>query len=134
MVLANALAVQARLLLDRVGHVLAVLVAVIGLLDDAAAVAPHHAAGNAYDGAVLGHVFYHNGITAHLDVVSNLDVAEHLGAGAHRDVVAKRRVALAALLARSAERDALVEHAVIAHHGGLADDDAHGVVDEETTP
>ena len=40
-------------------------------------------------------------------------------------------VALAGLVAGAAERDALVEHAVVAHNGGLADDDAHGVVDKE---
>ena len=40
-------------------------------------------------------------------------------------------VALAGLVAGAAKRDALVEHAVVAHNGGFADDDAHGVVDKE---
>ena len=40
-------------------------------------------------------------------------------------------VALAGLVAGAAERDALVEHTVVAHDGGFADDDAHGVVDKE---
>ena len=40
-------------------------------------------------------------------------------------------MALAGLVAGTAERDALVEHAVVAHDGGFADDDAHGVVDKE---
>ena len=35
------------------------------------------------------------------------------------------------LVAGAAERDALIEHAVVAHDGGLADDDAHGMVDKE---
>ena len=40
-------------------------------------------------------------------------------------------MALAGLVAGAAERNALVEHAVVAHDGGFADDDAHGVVDKE---
>ena len=40
-------------------------------------------------------------------------------------------MALAGLVAGAAKRDALVEHAVVAHDGGFADDDAHGVVDKE---
>ena len=40
-------------------------------------------------------------------------------------------MALAGLVTGAAERDALVEHAVVAHDGGFADDDAHGVVDKE---
>ena len=40
-------------------------------------------------------------------------------------------MAFAGLVAGAAKRDALVEHAVVAHNGGLADDDAHGVVDKE---
>ena len=40
-------------------------------------------------------------------------------------------VALAGLVAGAAERDALVEHTVIAHDGSLANNDAHGVVDKE---
>ena len=38
---------------------------------------------------------------------------------------------LAGLVAGAAERDALVEHAVVAHDGSLANNDAHGVVDKE---
>ena len=40
-------------------------------------------------------------------------------------------MALAGFVAGAAERNALVEHAVVAHDGGFADDDAHGVVDKE---
>ena len=43
-------------------------------------------------------------------------------------------MALAAFVARAAECDTLVEHAVIAHHGGLSDHDPHGVVDEQAPP
>ena len=40
-------------------------------------------------------------------------------------------MALAGLVTGAAERDALVKHAVVAHDGGFADDDPHGVVDKE---
>ena len=42
-------------------------------------------------------------------------------------------MALAGLVAGASKRDALVERAIIADDGGLTDDDAHGVVDEEPT-
>ena len=77
------------------------------------------------------YVFDDDRVTADLDVVADADVAEHLGARAHGDVVAQGGVALAGLVAGAAERNALVEHAVVAHDGGFADDDAHGVVDKE---
>ena len=40
-------------------------------------------------------------------------------------------MALAGLVAGAAKRDALVERAIIADDSGLADDDAHSMVDEE---
>ena len=64
-------------------------------------------------------------------VVADPYVAEHLGARADHHVVAQRGVALALLLAGAAQRHALVEQHVVADLGGLADDHAHAVVDEE---
>ena len=107
------------------------LLGVEALLEHAAAVALDDASRHANDGAVVGHVLDDNRIAADLDVVANVDVAKHLGARAHRDIVAQGGVALAGFVAGTAERDALVEHAVVAHNGGLADNDAHGVVDKE---
>ena len=63
-----------------------------------------------------------------------VDVAQYLGTGSDGDVVAQGGVALAALVSRAAECDALVQHAIIADDGGLPDDDSHGVVDEQATP
>ena len=40
-------------------------------------------------------------------------------------------MAFAGLVAGAAERNALVKYTVVAHDGGLADDDAHGMVDKE---
>ena len=107
------------------------LLGVEALLEHAAAVALDDAPGHAHDGAVVGHVFDDDRVAADFDVVANANVAEHFGTGAHGDVVAQGGVALAGLVAGAAERDALIEHAVVAHNGGLADDNAHGVVDKE---
>ena len=107
------------------------LLGVETLLEHAAAVALDDASRHAHDGAVVGHVLNDDRVAADLDVVADADVAEHLGTRAHGDIVAQGGVTLAGLVAGAAERDALVEHTVVAHNGGLADDDAHGVVDKE---
>lgn len=130
-ILGDALAVERGLLGGVIGHVLAVLLGVEALLEHAAAIALDDASRHAHDGAVIGHVLDDNRVTADLDVVADANVAEHLGARAHGDVVAQGGVALASFVAGAAERNALVEHAVVAHDGGFADDDAHGVVDKE---
>ena len=49
------------------------------------------------------------------------DAAQHFRARAHHHAIAKRRMAFAFLVARAAERHALVEQAVVADFGGLAD-------------
>ena len=64
-------------------------------------------------------------------VLTNRDRADQLRARAHHHVVLQGRVALLAPRARPAQRDALVEVAVIADLRRFADDDAHAVVDEE---
>ena len=130
-VFGDALAVERGLLGGIVGHILAVLLGVEALLEYAAAVAFDDASRHAHDGAVVGYVLDDDRVAADFDVVADADVAEHLGTRAHGDVVAQGGVALAGLVAGTAERDALVEHAVVAHNGGFADDDAHGVVDKE---
>ena len=130
-VLGDALTVEGGLLGGIVRHVLAVLLGVKALLEHAAAVALDDASRYAHDGAVVGHVLDDNRVAADFDVVADANVAEHLGARAHGDVVAQGGVALAGFVAGAAKRDALVEHAVVAHDGGFADDDAHGVVDKE---
>ena len=130
-VLGDALTVEGGLLGGIVRHVLAVLLGVEALLEHAAAVALDDAPRHAHDGTVVGYVLDYHGVAADFDVVADADVAEHLGARAHGDVVAQGGVALAGFVAGAAKRDALVEHAVVAHDGGFADDDAHGVVDKE---
>lgn len=130
-VFGDARAVASRCLFAGVGHELAVTLGVEGLFKDAASVAFDDAPRHAHDGAVGRHVFDHHGVAADLDVIADGDISQHLGTGAHSDVVAQRGVALARLIAGSAQGDALVEGAIVADDGGLANDDAHGMVDEE---
>ena len=83
---------------------------------------------------VVGHVLHHNGVASDAYVVTNMDIAQNLGTRSHGDIVAKRGVALAALVARASQGDALVQDAVVADNGRLAYHDAHGMIDEETPP
>ena len=50
---------------------------------------------------------------------------------ADQHVVADGGMALAVVLAGAAQGDAVVDQAVVADLGGLADDDAHAVVDDQ---
>ena len=68
---------------------------------------------------------------AYFDVVADFDIAQDFRAGADDNFVANGRMALAGLLAGSAEGDALIHENVVPDFGGLADNDAHAVVDEE---
>ena len=60
-----------------------------------------------------------------------VNAADHLGARADHDVVADGGVALLPLEARATQGHALEDAHVPADLGGLADDDAHAVIDEE---
>lgn len=124
-------AVASRCLLAGVGHELTVTLGVEGFFKDAASVALDDAPRHAYHGAVGRDVFDHHGVAADSDVVAYGDVSQYLGAAANGYVVAQRRVALACLITGAAQSDALVERTVIANDRGLANDDAHGMVDEE---
>ena len=74
---------------------------------------------------------HHHRAGADLDVVADADIAQHLGAGAHHHAVAQGGMALAFLVARAAQRHALVEQHIVADFSGFADHHAHAVVDEE---
>jgi hypothetical protein len=60
-----------------------------------------------------------------------MDVAQDLGSGAHDNVVAEGGMTFAFFLAGAAQRDTLVNQAVVADLGSLADDNTHAMVDEE---
>ena len=124
-------AVASRCLLAGVGHELAVTLGVEGFFKDAASVALDDASRHAHHGAVGRNVLDDNGVAADFDVIADGDVSQHLGAAANGHVIAQRGVALACFVAGAAQGDALVERTVIANDRGLANNDAHGMVDEE---
>ncbi len=119
----------AHLLRDRVDDVDLVERAV-----DALAADTHDARRNTDGRCVVRHLVEHDGARRNARVVAHAERAEHLRARADQHVVAERRVALAVVLAGAAERDALVQCAVVADLGRLADHDAHAVVDEQILP
>src|SRR3989442_10315715 len=74
---------------------------------------------------------YHNRACADLDVVANADAAQHLRAGSNNHAISQSGVPLALLVARAAERHALIKEEIVADLGSLADDHAGTVVDKE---
>ena len=95
------------------------------------AVAPDNVAGHADDGGIRRHLVQYDGVRRNAGIVADLERTEHLRAAADHDVVAERRVALAVRHARAAERNVLIEQAVVADLRCRADDDAGAVVDDE---
>jgi len=73
---------------------------------------PDDPARNADDRRPLRHLAQYYSVCRNAGVVANAERAKHLCAGADHDVVAERRMALADILARAAERYALIEQAV----------------------
>ena len=92
---------------------------------------PDDSARNADDRRPLRHLAQYYGVCRNAGVVANAERAKHLCAGADHDVVAERRMALADILARAAERYALIEQAVVPDLGGFADHDAGSVVNDQ---
>src|SRR5450759_5127538 len=92
---------------------------------------PHHAAGDADHRAIVGHRVHHHRPRTHLHVIADSNVAQHFRARAHHHVVADGGMALALLVAGTAQGHALVEQHVVANLRGLADHHAGTVVDEE---
>src|SRR5439155_2575389 len=82
----------------------------------------------------VGHFLQHDRGGADAGAVANPERPQHLRTRADDDVVADRRMALLpALLARwpgTAEGYPVIERAVISNFGGLADNEAHPVIDE----
>jgi hypothetical protein len=82
----------------------------------------------------VGHIAEHDGPRSDLGPGSNAHIAEHAGAGADQHPVPDLGVPVAGLLPRAAQRDAVEYRHVVADDGCLADDDARGVVEEDTAP
>src|SRR5579871_5666553 len=73
----------------------------------------HDAPGNSNHRRTTGHGPHDHAARADLHMIANADIAEDFGAGANDDAVAQSRVPLARILARAAQRDALVEKHVV---------------------
>ena len=100
--------------------------------EDALSVAVDDVGGDADDGGVGRYISKNDRAGADAGVLADGNVAEDVGIVAYEDAIAEGRVALAVPLAGAAEGDALVKSDVAADNRSLADDDAGGVIDEET--
>ena len=123
-------------LLDLVMHTAQLLRHGVGVVDlveqiGTNAVDAHDACGYADRGGVGRDLGEDDRACRDAGVIADLERSEHLGARADHHVVAEGGMALALILARTAEGDVLVDQAVVADHSGLADDDAHAVVDHQ---
>ena len=75
--------------------------------------------------------FGDHGVGTNLGTFAHGKAAQHFRARADNHAVFQRRMAFfAAIERRAAQRHALINRAIIAHHGSLADDHAQPVVDE----
>ena len=91
-------------------------------------------AGNADDRGILGNIAQHDRTGADAAVLANSDVAENFRAAADHHAVFDRGMPLAVLLAGASESHALIESHIVADDRGLADHDAHAVIDEQAAP
>src|SRR5262249_39614750 len=66
--------------------------------------------------------------------VADFDIAEDFGAGADQYAMADFRMAIARLLAGSAERPRLQNRQVVLDQGGLAADQTGGMIEEDAPP
>ena len=85
-------------------------------------------------GAPWRHVDEHHRPGADLGPGPDPHVAEDGGAGADEHAVPDLGVPVAHRLAGPAQRHVVEDGDVVAHHGGLADDDARGVVQQDALP
>jgi len=65
--------------------------------------------------------------------MTDLDIAEYLGAGTDQHPAADFRMTISRFLAGTAERHLLQDRHVVLDHRGLADHEAGGVIEEDTT-
>uniref|UniRef100_A0A0A9GDH9 Sat1 n=1 Tax=Arundo donax TaxID=35708 RepID=A0A0A9GDH9_ARUDO len=96
-----------------------------------ALLAAYQPRGVPHRGAPRRHVDEHHRPGADLRAGADPHVAEDGRAGADEHAVADLGVPVAHRLAGPAQRDVVEDGDVVAHDGGLADDDARGVVEED---
>ena len=88
--------------------------------------------GESHRGAFLGYLLKDYRVCGDLGVVAYPERTKHLCARAHHNTVAECGVTFAYVLSRTAERDALIDSAVVAYLCGFTYDDTHTVVDNES--
>ena len=115
-----------NVLLDRVGQVNVIEIDMRGR-----AFAADNAAGVADHGAVGRHLLEHHRRRADFAAAADRERAEHLRARADDHIIPDGRVALAHVLARSAEGHALIKRHIVADDRRFADDHAVAMVDEK---
>ena len=91
----------------------------------------HHTGRYAHGGGVGGNLAQNHRVGGDAGIVPHLEGTQHLGAGGDHHIIPQGGVALALILAGTAQGNPVVDEAVVPHLGGLADDDAHTVVDDE---
>ena len=92
---------------------------------------PYDLGGDSHGGGPLGHLLEHHRPGGDSGVVVDGDGAQDLGPRPHHHVATQGGVALAHILAGAPQGHPLVEQAVVSQLGGLADDDAGAVVDDQ---
>ena len=85
---------------------------------------------DAHYGAAIRNRMNNDGAGADLDVIAEANIAEHGGSSADHHALAKSGMPLAAHVAGSAKRDALIEKNVVAYLGCFADHNAEAMIDE----
>ena len=95
------------------------------------AVDAHYAGGDADGGGVGGDIGKHHAVGADAAVFPNGDGPQHFAARANQHIVAHRGVAFALVLARAAQRNAVVNCDIVANFGRFAHHNARAVVDEK---
>src|ERR1044072_4086001 len=94
----------------------------------------HHLAGNTDHRGMSRHRCYQNRAGADPAMTSDDHRTEDGGAAKNRHGIFDGRMAVDALRRRAAKSDALVNRHLVANLGGLADNHAHAVIDEESSP
>jgi len=85
---------------------------------------------NPHRSAVCRYIAEHDGTGPDSGIITDGDITENLSPCSNDDVTADGGVALARLLTRAAQGDALVYQGVAADNRRFPDDDAHAVVNE----
>src|SRR5471032_93785 len=89
---------------------------------------------NAHNGGARRHGLGHHSIGTYFGTGTHRKGTEHLGARPYHHAITQSRVALAFIPGGAAQRHAFIQGHVITDFGGLANHNAHAMVDKEATP